>query len=244
MSSYSSSSVATVSTIASRSSSPEQHETEQTGQSQGMSNLEVHRKRRRISSSASSSSRSPSRRPRRHNFSDFHTSRPTNVKSEQSRRKPPTSRDLSSQKSPEQARQRSSFQDRDLRKRRRRGSRSPSDRGRHRDEHPTRGSRRTRSPEDSRSRSRVIRNRKSMTPGIEAPNKSEDASRRDYERPSFSWHDSLSEDHERYGRDVSTRNGGNRGKSPPAHRQAASRKRSLSPFSKRLALTQAMNSGR
>ena len=244
MSSYSSSSVATVSTIASRSSSPEHHDTRQTGQSQGMSSLNMHRKRRRSSSAASSSSGSLDRRPQRHIISNNETSRPTTVRNEQSRRERPTSPDLSSRRSREQARLRSSLQDQYLRKRRRRGSRSPSDRGRHRDEHTTRASRRTGSPEDSRSRSRVTRNRKSMTPGIEASNKSGEAPLRGNEHRSFSRYDSHSEDHERYDRPARTWHGGIRANSPAARRGGALRERSLSPFSKRLALTQAMNSGR
>ena len=83
-----------------------------------------------------------------------------------------------------------------------------------------------------------------MTPAIEASNKSGDASRRGHQRPPSSRHDSHSEDHERYDRPARTRNEDNRAKGPPARHGGAVRERSLSPFSKRLALTQAMNSGR
>ena len=82
-------------------------------------------------------------------------------------------------------------------------------------------------------RSKIARNRNSITPGVKS-NHDRYASRRsqharDYERR-------YSNDDERYGR---------RDEKPAQPIPAPARKeRSLSPFSKRLALTQAMNMGR
>ena len=127
-------------------------------------------------------------------------------------------------------------------KRRRRASRSPDDRGRERDsEGPRRINRRTYSPSESRDRSEVTRHRKSMTPGYSS--KLDGVSRRD---TSYGKRNSYDGDHDRYGGSVRTstetfRKGNRRSENvlPPQRRE-----RSKSPYSKRLELTQAMNTGR
>ncbi|QKX56139.1 uncharacterized protein TRUGW13939_03239 [Talaromyces rugulosus] len=91
--------------------------------------------------------------------------------------------------------------------RRKRQASSPDERGRQRGS-PVRGSRKGRSPSQSRERSRIARERRSMTPDAV---RSHDVGRRP--KP----------------------------QNEPVQRR---RERSLSPFSKRLALTQAMNMGR
>lgn len=96
--------------------------------------------------------------------------------------------------------------------RRKRREYSPPERGRKRDSSITRGSRRYQSQSPSQERSRIARERHSMTPST--------LQRRRSPHPS----------------DRAAQRGG--------EPQRAPRDRSLSPFSKRLALTQAMNMGR
>ena len=128
--------------------------------------------------------------------------------------------------------------------RRRRSSISPDTRGRDRDYNGRRSSRRSRSQSKSIDRSRVARNRNSMTPGMRSNHD------RDGGRNTVTWGNGRrysTNDDDRYGgsyRDEGrgARDGVKAQKPPPPLR--AKKERSLSPFSKRLALTQAMNSGR
>ena len=261
------SSFSTISTNKSRSLSPEMGGRGYTGQSQSMSGLKMTGKRRRSPSRSMSYSsdpdikREPSRsripihrqpspnaadRPR----SEALLERNGNRKHSPSRRRRSRSAAHSSSSSyDEPPRRRSRNGDRKAGgggdgKRRRRATRSPEDRGRERDsDGPRRSSRRTYSPSESRDRSEVTRHRKSMTPGF--PSKVEGAARPDalYGRRTTSYE----EDHDRYG--GSSRMGQDESfhkqHRPSENRPPPQRKeRSLSPFSKRLALTQAMNMGR
>ena len=234
LSSLTSTSVSTISTGISRSPSPFNGDKGRTGQSQRMSTLNVDRKRRRSGSSMSYSSRSSLSPPRRYGEHES-SGRPYRRAKSRGR----WSRSRSS--SPGRRRnQRSRSGDRG--KRRRRASRSPIDRGRHRDSRASRGDRRSKSLSSSRDRSQVIRNRKSMTPSIAS--KPPERLRHGRHRPSIDRNSSYSDDHERYGSSARTRNGEATATSFPSRRQEPPRERSLSPFSKRLALTQAMNMGR
>ena len=118
--------------------------------------------------------------------------------------------------------------------RRRRRESSPDERGRRHDDSPRRGSWRGRSQSQSRDRSRIMRGRRSLPPEVQRnttdPQRSVQSSYRRLENTV----DRRSEHQER------NRAGHIRG-NPPASPQ---RERSLSPFSKRLALTRAMNTGR
>lgn len=256
-SSYSSNSVATISTNLSRSPSPKLSGLRHTGQSQVLSNLEVDRKRRRSRSSSISyiSDSSHSRRRR---------DRPREIGGDGYNGKGPSERDAGRPSAPERSqrdhtrtrsmsfgshssmdkRRKQSSHSQTRGKRRRHSSRSPVDRGRDRDFNSKRGSRRTRSPSDSRDRSEVIRNRKSMTPGLPAKQKSrkDNDSQWPEHHPNVDRRQSYSNDNDRYGSSARDRNENIRSTRPPPN--ALQRKeRSLSPFSKRLKLTQAMNMG-
>jgi len=87
-----------------------------------------------------------------------------------------------------------------------------------------------------------MRNRKSMTPGL--PSKQNGEFRRHEHRPSFDHNQSYSKDNDRYGGSTRDRRDDIRDNRPPPHAPPPRSERSLSPFSKRLALTQAMNMGR
>lgn len=235
LSSSSSTSVSTISTAISRSPSPPNKYKGRTGQSQRMSNLGVDRKRRRSSSSMSCSSRASHSPPRRYGEHELNGRPHHRVKS-----KHPRSRSRS--KSPDRRRSQRSLSG-DRSKRRRRASKSPIDRGRHRDSNASRGDRRSKSLSSSRDRSQVVRNRKSMTPGI--PSRPPEHLGHGRHRASIDRNSSYSDDHERYGGSVRVRNGDATATSFPSRRgEAPRRDRSLSPFSKRLALTQAMNMDR
>ena len=137
--------------------------------------------------------------------------------------------------------------------RRRRSSISPETRGRDRD---YKGNRRTRSQRESRDRSQVARNRNSMTPAP-YPNggKAHTSEQRRDSRDQTSMRyrgQRYSNDNDRYGSSFrdGDRDRPTRDDRPPTRgdpfRQAPQfqrKDRSLSPFSKRLALTQAMNMG-
>ena len=244
MSSYSSTSVSTISTTISRSQSPAGTGKGHTGQSQRMSELEMERKRRRSSSSMSYSSNSSRDRVRRHNSSEGGTRRRKQGQPiDRTSRRHHRSRSLSSSRMfPGERRKESLNLDRS--KRRRHASRSPQDRGRHRSSHPPWTHRHTKSSSDSRDRSEMVRNRKSMTPSISW--RPPEMSERRPGRPSFDRHStsksSYSDDHDRYGSSARTLNG-NSSKNGFSPERIPPRQRSLSPFSKRLALTQAMNMG-
>ena len=106
--------------------------------------------------------------------------------------------------------------DGDRNTRRRRSSVSPDTRGRDRSLPRNSGKRRTMSRSDSMDRGRIARGRQSLTP------RSPPQAERVYRRGSGA-----------------QEGVGNR----PSHAQAPRKEKSLSPFSKRLALTQAMNLG-
>ena len=245
-SSDSSDSVSTISTNLSRSLSPERTDDIHTGQSQMLSNLGVGHKRRRdgnASMSYSSDSSRDKRRggPLRDRVSDDRRQQAAPDRgigerkgSYSSSRSASSDSDTSTGKN---HRKLSIAKDRS--KRRRHSSRSPVDRGRDRDVYSKRSGRRTHSPTISQDRGEVIRNRKSMTPNISRPadiiQRQEHHSRNDRTN-------NYSRDNDRYGSSVRDQDGvGNN------RRQADNRplriERSLSPFSKRLALTQAMNIG-
>ena len=258
VSSYSS--VSTISTNKSRSVSPGLVGRALTGQSQLMSGLELTGKRRRSRSSSMSyaSDReyakndmngSKHRRSRRSSSASFDKrdsealrERNGNRKRNPYSRRRSRSLTYSSDSSYDRRRRkRSPIKDGGA-KRRRRASRSPSDRGRERDfDGPRRSSRRTYSPSESRDRSEVTRHRKSMTPAY--PSKSDGAPKGD---TSYGQRTSYEEDHDRYGgssriRDESFHKHNRASEIRPTPQR---KERSLSPFSKRLALTQAMNMGR
>lgn len=128
--------------------------------------------------------------------------------------------------------------------RRRRSSISPDPRERGRNFYGKRSNRRTRSRTYSRDRSRVARNRQSMTPGApprwdrgqRTPRHSEDLDRDRGPR--------YSNDNDRYGSSFRGSDQDNpRATRPTRYSRSEPKFRSLSPFSKRLALTQAMNMG-
>lgn len=115
---------------------------------------------------------------------------------------------------------------------------SPDPRGRDRNFQGKRSNRRSRSHSYSRDRSQVARNRQSMTPSAPQRNggpkirKSLDANNRNRR---------YSNDNDRYGGSL---RGADRGIPRTSHfPQPRKKERSLSPFSKRVALTQAMNTG-
>lgn len=133
---------------------------------------------------------------------------------------------------------------RDFKTSRHRSSMSPDPRERERTFYGKRSNRRTRSRSYSRDRSRVARNRQSMTPGAPSrwdrgqrtPRHSDDFNRD--RRPQYST------DNDRYGSSFRASDQDNpRNTRPMRHSQPEPKARSLSPFSKRLALTQAMNIG-
>ena len=135
------------------------------------------------------------------------------------------------------ARRRKSWaEDNDRNTRRRRSSISPDNRGRDRDFDERRRLPRSRS--NSMDQSRIARHRNSMTPDLRTDH--ERSNGRPHARPRHSFgadRPKSSYNDARYGKN---------GQSDPIQPQRVpSRKeRSLSPFSKRLALTQAMNTGR
>ena len=254
-SSYSSNSVSTISTSFSRSSSPKLAGLRHTGQSQLFSNLEVDRKRRRSRSSSvsydsdSSHSRRRANRSRVIDSGEYDGTGPSERDPRRSRGFENRRRDLTRSRSLSHekidGRRERSQHGETRHKRRRHSSKSPVDRGRDRDFNSNRGSRRTRSPSESRDRSEVLRNRKSMTPGLPAgrDSRQDDRFKRPEHHSNADRRQSYSDDNDRYGRSARDRNEDTRTRPPPkSHPQ--NRERSLSPFSKRLKLTQAMNMGR
>ncbi|KAL2004028.1 hypothetical protein VTN02DRAFT_826 [Thermoascus thermophilus] len=127
--------------------------------------------------------------------------------------------------------------ERDRNTRRRHRESSPEERGR-RSDSTRRGSRRDRSRKRSMDKSRIARERRSMTPKSQrgpdhhaSTSQSPFGESRPPRDPSYEYPDRQRSERGRRDRD------GSSAPSPP-------RERSLSPFSKRLALTQAMNMGR
>lgn len=245
VSSFSSNSVSTISTNLSRSPSPKRVDEGHTGHSQLLSHLEVDRKRRRSRSSSTSYTSDASRGHGRRNSSremlneengkstryrdqnPIHGQRRDGVRSR-------SSRSISQESKPSVGRTHPRHGE-DRSKRRRHSSRSPIDRGR--ENFNVRGSRRTRSPCAIRDRSQVVRNRKSMTPALSKPDGGR-VSSNDHGESHYS------RENERYGSSAQDRKENIRDIRPPAIDLLPQRQRSLSPFSKRLALTQAMNAGR
>lgn len=244
VSSSSSNSVSTISTNLSRSPSPKRVDEGHTGHSQLLSHLEVDRKRRRSRSSSTSYTSDASRGHGRRNSSRemrneehgkstrYRDQTPTRgqrrdrVRSRSSRSISQASESPVGRTDPRHGEDRS--------KRRRHSSRSPIDRGR--ENFNVRGSRRPKSPGASRDRSLVVRNRKSMTPALSKPDDGRVSNDHGESR--------YSRENERYGSSAQDREGNIRDIRPPANDSLPQRQRSLSPFSKRLALTQAMNAGR
>lgn len=135
---------------------------------------------------------------------------------------------------------RSRIQDNGGKKTRFRSSISPDSRGRDRNFFSKRSNRRTRSRSHSRDRSRVARNRRSMTPGAarQISKSSEFSMSKDPGSQSFD------DDNDRYRtRFKNSERDGNRASRSVKFPKHQPKERSLSPFSKRLALTQAMNIG-
>ena len=257
-SSKSVSTISTISTHLSNSSSPKLGGLRHTGQSQVFSNLEVDRKRRRSrSSSISYTSKSSHGRRRRGRPGDssrdeYDSTEPSEriarpvLGSQRRQRARTRSRSISyDSHSSLDRRRRRSPKSATRRKRRRHSSRSPVDRGRDRDLNSNRGSRRTRSPSESRNRSEVVRNRKSMTPGFPAIQSSRQDNRSQWQEnhSNVDRRQSYSNDNDRYGSSARDRNQGIRGSRPRPNVLPQRKDRSLSPFSKRLKLTQAMNMG-
>ena len=224
-----SSSISTIST--SRSSSPFSPQNAHTGQTQSMAELHPSRKRRRSSSSMSYTSLS-SRDERR---APGHSERSKGAKLKRAgstsgwrehssnRRSPPRSSHREAQNA--------SARNIEREKRRKHASRSPVDRGRHRDIDSPRRWRR--SSTASRDRSEIARHRE-----YRPSNSISEPFRRRQGPPNGHSHDP----EDRGGYSSSQRRYPNQRLASPqgTHKQ---RDRSLSPFSKRLAMTQAMNSG-
>lgn len=125
------------------------------------------------------------------------------------------------------------------RTRARRSSMSPDVRGRDRWSRAPRTSRRSRSRTTSMDRSRIARERRSMTPGHTSP---WDKDKRRGDGLYGAGHLSKYADHDRYG--SNSRGGDNEPRKYAKPVPPARKERSLSPFSKRIALTQAMNMGK
>lgn len=234
MSSYSSISVSTISTNISDSPSPKLTSKGHTGQSQLLSKLEVDRKRRRSSSpSIPYSAGSSLDGKEREHLRNPGLNRP-------GRKRPMAGARSHISTSPMDQGRTQTSRSEDYTKRRRYSSRSPSDRGRGRESYPRRGSRRT-SSNGSRDRSKVVRNRKSMTPGLSAtqlPRNGQKGGKP--ENDLFcDRRQSYSKDHDRYGSSARDRdrNENIRGSRAPRDSLPQREERSLSPFSKRLALT-------
>ena len=151
-----------------------------------------------------------------------------------------SSRSYSSDLSYEKRRPREMGNDRNTR--RRRSSVSPEFRGRDRDPDDKRSLRSHRSRSNSMNRSKVARHRTSMTPDIR--NTHDRSNGRLHERPPLRTNGRrYTDDDDRYGRSYRDGSQGNGDRSSIKQPQIQ-KERSLSPFSKRLALTQAMNMGR
>ncbi|MCJ1313261.1 hypothetical protein MMC25_006938 [Agyrium rufum] len=183
-----------------------------------------------------------------------HRKRPRSPSISSSRSYSSYSSSASEHGAPQGSRGRASAENRSTR--RRRSSVSPGLRGRERGNH----TRESRSRTDSMDRSRIARHRNSMTPDVRPRHGSGAGSIPDHraelrDRESFGNNRRYSNDGHRYGAGARDQEpGGSRftkraeasGGSPPSRNQPPPirKERSLSPFSKRLALTQAMNLGR
>lgn len=166
-----------------------------------------------------STNRSPSRSPSRRD-SDHQRKRRYSASSDDG--------SVSSYSSGKNTRSRSGEWTRERNTRRRRQESSPGERGRRRNLSKD-GDRRYRSSNRSRDRGEIARGRRSMTPNAMG----EQGHHRNHPRENFTFHESRSEQpHSRRLRHH-----------PDASSARPPREHSMSPFSKRLALTQAMNMG-
>lgn len=267
ISSSSSTSVSTISTNLSRSASPSFEPADKSRDMTNSRNVELGKRRRRSKSSSLSYTseasnvrlrnghiRDNSRNTRRRRCSispdsrgreRYHLQNMMDDRPDGERRTRRISRSTSSSISNTSAsslhqryRRQSAHGDRNTRNRR--SSVSPDSRGRDKELHSKTSHRRTHSRSESRDRSEVARSRRSMTPGtlLRSKQKYLDSPPRD-RAPR------VPTDNDRYG---SSFRGSDRDKSRAAKfaqsPQLPRKERSLSPFSKRLALTQAMNMGR
>lgn len=118
----------------------------------------------------------------------------------------------------------------------RRSSVSPDPRGRDENFQGKRSNRRSRSHSYSRDRSQVARNRQSMTPSAPPQRNGSSYIRKLSDANTRNRRHRYSNDNDRYG-------GSLKGPRTSHFSQSRRKERSLSPFSKRVALTQAMNTG-
>jgi hypothetical protein len=214
----------------------------------------IARKRSRSSSSYSSDSvstistnRSPSHSPKRAKYDDgddYITSQrdpmtipPHRSQDKKRRRSPSSSLSIISESSHDRrsrSRSRSRSRDQGRNTRRRRGVTSPDERGRRRSSMDRRGGTRDRTRSRSMDRSQIARHRLSIParqPEHESRGRDQGRYRED-DPPRL-------ENHDWYGNGSTRRQVGTR--EATEQNPAPRRERSLSPFSKRLALTQAMN---
>lgn len=185
-----------------------------------------------VSTISTNLSRSAS--PKRPRLSDI---RPSDKNGNRKRMRSSSSSDASySSDDPYHRRRKSQVDGPDRNTRRRRSSNSPRVRGRDRDMADKRRPPRSRS--DSMDKGQIARHRNSMTPDIRPiQDRSNGRAPKRHSYPN---------DDDRYGSSYRDRGRGERDE-PPAkqpHAPPVQKERSLSPFSKRLALTQAMNMGR
>ncbi|PYH41541.1 zinc finger CCHC-type containing 10 [Aspergillus saccharolyticus JOP 1030-1] len=171
-------------------------------------------------STSRSHSRSPSRRQERRRSM---SSRPSSRRKRRYSDSPSTHSIASYTSGERDSRSRSREWSDDRNTRRRRRASSPEERGRPRNLSPD-GGRRDRSRSHSADRSRMAKNRRSVTPPL--------ATRSDYQDPNH---------RKAQSRPDPVGSGGGRG--PGQQLPPPRRERSLSPYSKRIALTQAMNFG-
>ena len=248
------SSVSTISTNKSRSASREPVNTGHTGQSQLMSGLEINHHSPHSSNSSMSyaSDHAYGSRTRRQSYDKPRHSQADRPKSRSLRERdinqPPKwkrrssrSPSITSEFSNESSKYRPPSTDRS--KRRRRASQSPDDRGRGRESDGRWGSRRTHSPSRSRDRSLVTRYRKSMTPGLPSNGGENPYQQRRPSDSRFEGDKSYERQYNNAGRPQTRNTGYQQGSGQRSYAQQR-RERSLSPYSKRLALTQAMNMNR
>ena len=235
MSSHSSTSVSTISTSVSLSPSPVRPGRNHTGNTQRMTEVDLGRKRRRRSSSMSYTSASSYERPRGNAFREQRPSNAPGMKDDTAVKRSRSRSPFSSQWTKDDR-----VRVGERGKRRRHASRSPDHtRGRQKEYRSSWDGRRTRS-RGSRDRSEATRHRRSMTPVVSpeqyAPERDQYRSAFDRER-SFPY----ARKNQPY---AQRHNGPARSHLGSSSHDERPRERSLSPFSKRLAMTQAMNQGR
>ncbi|KAL9037008.1 MAG: hypothetical protein Q9180_003972 [Flavoplaca navasiana] len=264
ISSYSSTSVSTVSTNLSRSSSPRQAMSHKASQVHDTAHgITRYRGRRSQDSSMSYSSDESHKRQRRGRSvrgtqylpeklgsvrdgrgKNSDKKRPEDVViSKRKRRRSRSSSMSHSSDSSSSGRRRSGIFDSGRRTRPRRSTVSPDIRGRDRWSHAPRSSRRTQSRSNSMDRSQIARERRSMTP-VHVSREGETEPARAQRAQKAVLNPRLSRDDDRYGSSFRTKEHEDRRFERPRPVPPPRKERSLSPFSKRVALTQAMNMGR